>query len=116
MAKCKEIDFVFVYYDYEIDKIKVQNTELLRRALNEYLRSDIDDIYDAYVKPSTQKVKAWNFIKKQYERNNMIMDAKVINHNSQFFSMGAIIEKDGRKYFIYDTKDYHRCLDCTDLV
>lgn len=37
MAKCKEIDFVFVYYDYEIDKIKVQNTELLRRALNEYI-------------------------------------------------------------------------------
>lgn len=116
MAKCKEIDFVFVYYDYEIDKIKVQNTELLRRALNEYLRSDIDDIYDAYVKPSTQKVKAWNFIKKQYERNNMIMDAKVINHNSQAFSMGAIIEKEGRKYFIYDTKDKRRCLDCTDLL
>ena len=116
MAKCKEIDFLFVYYDYEIDKIKVQNTELLRRALNEYLRSDIDDIYDAYVKPSTQKVKAWNFIKKQYERNNMIMDAKVINHNSRAFSMGAIIEKEGRKYFIYDTKDKRRCLDCTDLL
>ena len=116
MAKCKEIDFVFVYYDYEIDKIKVQNTELLRRVLNEYLRSDIDDIYEAYVKPSTQKVKAWNFIKKQYERNNMIMDAKVINHNSHFFSMGAIIEKDKRKYFIYDTKDKRRCLDCTDLL
>lgn len=112
--KCKEIELVDYYGDtYEI---KVQNTELLRRALNEYLRSNIDDIYGAYVKPSVNKVKAWNSINDDYKNNDMIMDAKVINHNSQTFSMGAIIEKDKRKYFIYDTKDYRRCLDCTDLV
>lgn len=112
--KCKEIELIDYYGDTY--GIKVQNTELLRRALNEYMRSNIDDIYGAYVKPSVNKVKAWNLIEKVYKKNNMIMDAKVINHNSQTFSMGTIIEKDKRKYFIYDTKDYRRCLDCTDLL
>lgn len=63
-----------------------------------------------------KKVTAFNYIKKEYKKNNEVMDAKVINHNSQAFSMGTIIKKNGRKYFIYDTKDYRRCLDCTDLL
>ena len=114
MAKCKEIEFI--NYNGGIDNLKIQNTALLRGALTEYLHSNCDDIYKAYVKPSAEKVTAFNYIKKEYKKNNEVRDAKVINHNSQAFSMGTIIEKDGRKYFIYDTKDYRRCLDCTDLL
>ena len=44
------------------------------------------------------------------------MEARVIRKCISNFSMGAIIEKDKRKYFIYDTKDKRRCLDCTDLL
>lgn len=114
MAKCKEIEFI--NYNGGIDNLKIQNTELLRGALTEYLHSNWDDIYDAYERPSAKKVKAFNYIKKEYNKNNAIMEARVIKNGCQFFSMGAIIEKDKRKYFIYDTRDYRRCLDCTDML
>lgn len=114
MAKCKEIEFS--NYNGGIDKLKIQNTALLRGALTEYLHSNCDDIYEAYGRPSTKKVKAFNYIKKEYKKNNEVMEARIISKCIHNFSMGAIIEKDKRKYFIYDTKDKRRCLDCTDLL
>lgn len=112
--KCKEIEFI--NYNGGIDNLKIKNTALLRGALTEYLHSNCDDIYEAYGKPSSKKVTAFNYIKKEYKKNNAIMEARVINKGCQRFSMGAIIEKEGRKYFIYDTRDNRRCLDCTDLL
>lgn len=114
MAKCKEIEFI--NYNGGIDNLKIQNTAFLREALTEYLHSNCDDIYKAYGRPSTKKVTAFNHIKKEYKKNNEVREARIIRKCINNFSMGAIIEKDKRKYFIYDTKDKRRCLDCTDLL
>lgn len=113
--KCKEIEWLN-YKGEQIGSIRVQNTKLLRAALNEYLHSNCEDIYDCYKRPSDRKVSIFNILKYEYEDNGSIKPARILSHNSQFFSMGTIIEKNNRKYFVYDTQGRRRVLDCTDML
>ena len=70
--------------------------------INAYNYASDYNIYQAYKKPSYNKVKAWETCKKQCLENNG-KNLKIIGHNSSYFSAGFTFEKDNKKYLFYIT-------------
>lgn len=66
------------------------------------------DIFEAYERPSYNKVRAWETCKKQCEEKNGY-GLVITGHNSSFFSAGFMFEQDSKKYLQYITH-------CNDFI
>lgn len=89
----------------------MKNETIAKGNYERFLRSDMDDIYKAYAKPSKYKVSAWEDCKNlcaKYEGWGL----KVISKNCFMFTAGFLfLTTSGKEKFMYITRDYNRICD-----
>ena len=85
----------------------------LKAKYQEYLKASRKRVYDVYLKPSVNKLRA--------ERNilNYMLDQngygyRVMSHNAQMFTVGYIICNDEGKLFVYETAKHRYYLPLDD--
>lgn len=76
-----------------IKKLSI-NSKLGKHFFDEWQHSNTYRIYDAYVKPSRTKVKAFRSIYEDYRKNIDSVDLKVISHNTFHFTTAYAIKED----------------------
>lgn len=74
----------------------------LKAKYSEWINMPHRYVVDVYGKPSIHKVRAEREIL-NFMFNNDGYGYRVMSHNSSFFTVGYIIRKDGRKFFVYET-------------
>lgn len=76
-----------------------------------FLRSDMETLWDAYAKPSTRKEAAWEYCKNlcaKYEGYGL----RVISKNTFMFTAGFLfLSTSGKEKFMYITPNYDRVCD-----
>lgn len=95
------------------DTLKVQRTKQLLDAFQDYLKSDYESLDDVYGRSSSEKKDAFKDINKLYYENDVVDYTRIIRFCRNTFSMGCVIKQEDKYYFIYDTRDYRKCLDVT---
>ena len=83
-----------------------------KRAIFEYENSYYNDIHDAYVKPSTAKLMAWEHCKR-LERDYKGWGLAVVSKNTSVFTAGFLFEdkNTGVVKFMYITPSYNTVID-----
>ena len=74
----------------------------IKAKYQEFLKAPVMYVNDVYARPSVYKERAERNIL-AYMLNNDGYGYRVMSHNSSFFTVGYIIRKDGRKFFVYET-------------
>lgn len=89
----------------------MKNETIAKGNYERFLRSDMDDIYKAYAKPSKYKVSAWEDCKRlcaMYDGYGL----RVISKNCFMFTAGFLfLTTSGKEKFMFITRDYNRMCD-----
>ena len=67
---------------------------------DDYNKSYLTDIYNAYGKPSFEKVRAWLYCQLCCE-NRDGYNLKIVSHNTWMFTAGFLYEGNDGTYFVY---------------
>ena len=86
---------------YSVTKLN-WNTSKGIRMLNSYACSKVDDIFKAYNKPSTTKVKTFYQIKDEM-RDVDGYDLRITSKSKDYYSCAYRIKEDNKEYLIYHT-------------
>ena len=85
-----------------------QNTKVLRNAYQNYLSSNMTELYDCYNSFSRAKVNAMEYCRNlMYELKGHGL--RIISYNQNVFTVGfTFTTEDGERAFAYITRDYDR--------
>lgn len=73
-----------------------------KNIIAKHLRSQKTDLYDAYKKPSQEKIDAYEDCYKRFKQQNGFK-FKIIGRNLYVFSVGWYFKKNNKTYFHYET-------------
>ena len=87
------------------------NNQRIRDAYQSYRMSNMENLYDAYGRPSDAKLQAWTYCRKLcYEHGGRAL--KVIGAGTFTFSAGFLFtDENGKACFCWITKDYDRYME-----
>ncbi|MBQ0112276.1 MAG: hypothetical protein KBT03_04015, partial [Bacteroidales bacterium] len=89
---------------YEIELCK--NKKFMQSNYRSYLKSDDENIFQAYGKPSQEKIKAYSYceqICKEYDGKNI----KVVGASTYIFTVGFEITYNDEQCFVYITPQHN---------
>ena len=82
--------------------------ETFQEKNNLYIRNNYDWIYDCYIRPSGQKVYIYEYYEKLLHDNaDRVERYGIASYNTNVISLEAIIQKEGKRYYIYITPSYN---------
>ncbi|MBQ8793937.1 MAG: hypothetical protein IJZ63_04240 [Clostridia bacterium] len=83
------------------------NSKIIKDAYRKYLDSSYYDLYDCYSSCSYAKREAMDYCK-ELANEYLGYNLKIIGFNTSTFSVGFIGQMDGKKIFVYITKNLNR--------
>lgn len=82
-------------------------TKFMKQKYRNYLRSDMETIWDLYDRPSKRKVDAFFNCKDLFNKMNG-ENFKVVGGNSMIFSVGFTCDINGEPVYVHITRDHDR--------
>lgn len=90
------------------------NNKQIKGAYRQYRESGLYTLYDCYNNFSYYKMKAFKYCRELIKQYNGYQ-GRIISYNIFSFTYGFIGEVEGKKAFIYITKDYDRFIYLDDI-
>lgn len=82
--------------------------EEFKEKNNLYIRGNYDGLYDCYDRPSGRKAYIYDYYERLLRDNaDRVERYGVASYNTMIITLEAIIQKDGKRYYIYITPSYN---------
>ena len=93
---------------------RVMTKEHARSVYRDYVSSFSDDLHDSYGTYSKEKEKACNYCKARQNDFNSY-DGAIVSYNRFMFTYAFTGMFEGKRYFVYITKDNDYAISCEDF-
>ena len=89
--------------------------ETFQEKNNLYIRNNYDWIFECYNRPSDRKIYIYNYYEKLLRDNaDRVERYGVASYNTMMITLEAIIQKEGKRYYIYITPSYNYFMELED--
>ena len=91
--------------NYTKEPLTSANRRLALKNYDAYLKSNTYELYQAYGRCSSAKLKAWDYCKElmwDFHGHGL----KIISHNGYQFTAGFMFEYEGKEMFMYISKTH----------
>lgn len=90
------------------EKRFIQLGEQFQEKNNLFIKGNYDYLYDCYDRPSGRKAYIYDYYERLLRDNaDRVECYGVASYNSMIITLEAIIEKEGKRYYIYITPSYN---------
>ena len=90
------------------EKKYLQLGEQFQEKNNLFIRGNYDYLYDCYDRPSGRKAYIYDYYERLLRDNaDRVECYGVASYNTMIITLEAIIEKEGKRYYIYITPSYN---------